>query len=146
MVVPGHSAVSGGGPVRRFAVEVERGLPVNRDAFAASVQRILLDRRGWTGARRLALQRVDSGIVDLRVTLARPHTLDRLCFPLHTAGVVDCFNRGRAVINVERWTRGSVSYAGDLRHYRHYLVNHEVGHGLGRTVTGSARVPGGAPS
>jgi Protein of unknown function (DUF3152)/Trehalose utilisation len=131
MVVPGHSAVSGGGPVRRFAVEVERGLPVNRDAFAASVQRILLDRRGWTGARRLALQRVDSGIVDLRVTLARPHTVDRLCFPLHTAGVVDCFNRGRAVINVERWTRGSVSYAGDLRDYRHYLVNHEVGRGLG---------------
>ena len=131
IVVPGHSAGSGGGPVRRFAVEVERGLRVNREAFAATVQHILLDRRGWTGARRLALQRVDSGIVDLRVTLARPRTVDRLCFPLHTRGVVDCFNRGRAVINVDRWTRGSVSYAGDLRDYRYYLINHEVGHGLG---------------
>jgi hypothetical protein len=131
ILVPGHSAVSGRGPVRRFAVEVERGLRVNPEAFAASVQRILLDRRGWTGAGRLALQRVDSGVVDLRVTLARPRTVDRLCFPLHTAGVVDCFNRGRAVINVDRWTRGSVSYVGDLRDYRYYLINHEVGHGLG---------------
>lgn len=139
VAVPGNSGVSGPGPVRRFAVEVERGLRADREAFAASVQRILLDRRGWTGAGRLAFRRVYSGIVDLRVTLASPRTVDRLCFPLHTAGFADCFNRGRAVINVERWTHGSVSYAGDLRAYRDYLINHEVGHGLGH---GHRRCPG----
>jgi Protein of unknown function (DUF3152) len=130
--VPGTSAVAGTGPLRRFAVDVESGVGVEPRSFADAVQAILLDPRGWTGAGgRLALQRVDSGDVDIRVTLARPRTVDRLCFPLHTAGFADCFNKGRAVINVDRWTRGSVSYAGDLRDYRDYLINHEVGHGLG---------------
>jgi hypothetical protein len=130
-LVPGTSPVVGSGPLRRFAVEVERGVRVDRQAFAAAVQSILLDPRGWTGAGGLALQRVDSGVVDLRVTLARPRTVDRLCFPLHTRGVADCFNRGRAVINLDRWTRGSGSYGRDLADYRDYLINHEVGHGLG---------------
>jgi Protein of unknown function (DUF3152) len=132
VTVPGTSAVVGTGPVRRFAIDVERGVRVDPRSFADAVQRILLDPRGWTGAGgRLALQRVDSGDVDIRVTLARPRTVDRLCFPLHTAGFADCFNRGRAVINVDRWTEGSVSYARDLRDYRDYLINHEFGHGLG---------------
>jgi hypothetical protein len=132
VTVPGTSAVVGTGPVRRFAIDVEHGVGVAPRSFADAVQGILLDPRGWTGAGgRLALQRVDSGDVDIRVTLARPRTVDRLCFPLHTAGFADCFNRGRAVINVDRWTEGSVSYAGDLRDYRDYLINHEVGHGLG---------------
>src|SRR5581483_7562695 len=138
--VPGGSAVVGTGPLRRFAVDVERGVGVDRASFADAVQRILLDPRGWTGAGgRLALQRVDSGDVDIRVTLARPRTVDRLCYPLHTAGFADCFNKGRAVINVDRWTQGSVSYTGDLRDYRSYLIDHEVGHGLGH---GHKQCPG----
>jgi hypothetical protein len=137
--VPGSSAVAGSGALRRFAVDVQRGVGVDPATFAAAVQRILLDPRGWTGAGRVALQRVDSGVVDLRVTLASPRMTDRLCFPLHTAGFADCFNRGRAVINVNRWTQGSVSYAGDLAHYRDYLVNHEFGHGLGH---GHRQCPG----
>jgi hypothetical protein len=139
VTVPGTSAVVGSGPVRRFAVDVERGVRVDPDAFASAVERILLDPHGWTGGGRLALQRVDSGVVDVRVTLARPRTVDRLCFPLHTAGFADCFNRGRAVINVDRWTQGSVSYVRDLRDYRYYLINHEVGHGLGH---GHKQCPG----
>jgi type 1 glutamine amidotransferase len=123
--------VVGHGPLRRFEIEVERGLKIDRTKFASQVQRILFDPRGWTGRGHLALQRVNSGVVDLRVTLASPATVDKLCFPLPTAGVADCFNRGRAVINYNRWTLGSASYAGDLRDYRYYLINHEFGHGLG---------------
>jgi hypothetical protein len=131
--VPGASAVVGTGPLRRFAVDVQSSLHVNRTAFADAVTRTLLDpRRGWTGAGgRLSLQRVDSGQIDIRVTLATPAMTDRLCAPLHTAGFADCFNKGRAVINIDRWTQGTVPYAGDLAGYRDYLVNHEVGHGLG---------------
>jgi hypothetical protein len=130
-LVPGTSDVVGSGPLRRFAVEVQRGIRIDRTTFGAAVQRILLDPRGWTGAGGLSLQRVDSGVIDLRVTLARPRMVDRLCYPLHTRGFADCFNRGRAVINLDRWTRGSVSYGRDLADYRDYLINHEVGHGLG---------------
>jgi hypothetical protein len=130
-LVPGTSPVVGSGPLRRFAVEVQRGIRTDRAAFGAEVQRILLDPRGWTGRGGLALERVDSGVVDLRVTLARPRMVDRLCFPLRTRGVADCFNRGRAVINLARWTRGSQPWGRDLARYRDYLINHEVGHGLG---------------
>ncbi|HEY7077369.1 MAG TPA: DUF3152 domain-containing protein, partial [Solirubrobacteraceae bacterium] len=130
-LVPGTSAVAGTGPLRRFAVEVQRGIRIDRAAFGAAVERILLNPRGWTGAGGLALQRVDSGVVDLRVTLARPAMVDRLCFPLLTRGVADCFNRVRAVINLDRWTHGSRPWGRDLAHYRDYLINHEVGHGLG---------------
>ncbi|MCW3067227.1 MAG: hypothetical protein JWN32_4399 [Solirubrobacterales bacterium] len=139
VTMTGSSAVVGSGPLRRFAIEVERGARANPVAFADSVERTLLDPRGWTGAGRLALQRVDSGVVDLRVTLATPRTVDRLCFPLHTAGFADCFNRGRAVINIDRWTQGTVPYAGALGDYRDYLVNHEFGHGLGH---GHEQCPG----
>ncbi len=34
-------------------------------------------------------------------------------------------------INVARWVRGAVSFQGALVEYKQYVVNHEVGHGLG---------------
>ena len=33
--------------------------------------------------------------------------------------------------HLHRWVRGSATYGTDLTSYRTYLVNHEVGHGLG---------------
>ena len=44
-----------------------------------------------------------------------------------------CFNgwMDRVMINDARWTRGAMSYNGDLDAYRSYAVNHEVGHALG---------------
>ncbi|HNV16021.1 MAG TPA: DUF3152 domain-containing protein, partial [Dermatophilaceae bacterium] len=44
---------------------------------------------------------------------------------------VSCWWGGRAVLNLHRWVRGSATYGTDLTSYRTYLVNHEVGHGLG---------------
>lgn len=131
-LVPGTSAVNGLGPIAwRFGIEVERGLPVDPSSFAAAVERILFDERGWLGAgSRITLQRVDEPPFDFMVTLAKPRTVDRLCLPLHTASRVSCENRGRSVINWLRWSTGS-PYWGDRARYRHYLINHEVGHALG---------------
>ena len=130
-VVSGRSRRFGAGALRRFAVEVERGLGVDRSRFAAEVERALLDRRGWGGSGRFAFRRVDRGPVDFRVTLAGSRTVDRLCAPLATRGRVSCYMRGRAVLNLLRWTKGSAPYRGRRAAYRRYLVNHEVGHALG---------------
>jgi hypothetical protein len=47
------------------------------------------------------------------------------------------------VINVDRWSNGAAAYGTDLTGYRQYLLNHEVGHALGRR---HARCPtSGAP-
>lgn len=143
VVAPGTSAVHGNGRVRRFSVEVEKGLAVEPAAFAAVVEGVLFDPRGW--AAEMAFQRVSSGPVAFRVTLASPRTTDRLCAPLDTGGIYSCWDGARAVLNAMRWFEGARSYAGDLASYRIYMVNHEVGHGLGRGHRTSCGPGGLAP-
>jgi hypothetical protein len=135
-VVRGSSEPSGRGAVRRFLVEVEGGLAVDRHAFADAVVGVLLDRRSWVGTGAFALQRVTRPPVEFRVTLASPRLTDRLCAPLETNGRYSCFAGGRAVLNFRRWTHGAAAYGDRLGAYRTYLVNHEVGHGLGHSHLG----------
>ncbi|WP_223167401.1 DUF3152 domain-containing protein [Nonomuraea sp. SYSU D8015] len=126
-VVRGSSpARRGRGPVVRYVVEVERGLPFDPRAFAAEVHRILNDVRGWARFRR-----VDRGPVPVRVALSSPRLTVRQCRPLHTRGRLSCWNGRRSVINALRWSRGVPHFDGDLAAYRGYLIGHEVGHGLG---------------
>ena len=131
-VVPGRGAVSGPGEAAPYVVEVEGGLGVDPVAFAREVEQVLGDARSWGAGGRRALQRVDRGDVVFRVALASPATTDRLCAPLRTNGRFSCANGERAVINAGRWLTGADSYAGRLGLYREYVVNHEVGHTLGR--------------
>jgi hypothetical protein len=111
-------------------VEIEQGLRLDGDAFAAAVQRVLYDDRSWGGGS-VAFRRVDSEPVSFRVALASPDTTDRLCAPLRTVGIYSCHQSGRAVLNSIRWHKGAASYGNNLLGYRRYLVNHEVGHALG---------------
>ncbi|MBB5078535.1 DUF3152 domain-containing protein [Nonomuraea endophytica] len=112
----------------RYMVEVERGLPFNPGEFAEAVHRTLNDRRSW--GRFL---RVDHGPVRLSVALTSPSLTDHLCLPLNTGGDLSCWDGDRSVINAVRWARGVPQYHGDLARYRHYVINHEVGHGLGHS-------------
>jgi hypothetical protein len=132
VVVPGKSTRSGRGPLRRYYVEVEAGIRIDRRWFARRVHQILADRRSWGGTGRVSFQRVGlNRTAHFRVTLATPATTDRLCYPYITGGIYSCANGGRAVLNLMRWRRGADAYRRNLRGYRIYLVNHEVGHLLG---------------
>ncbi|PID96571.1 MAG: hypothetical protein CSA84_04445 [Actinomycetales bacterium] len=134
------------GPVRTtgrilyYAVEVEEGLEVDAGEFAATVRATLTDPRGWqdelgVGFVPVAPEDVRSGArVDFRVSLASNGFTSRLCAPLATrASRVSCFNGYRSVINLYRWEFGSVTYGADLIGYRQYVINHEVGHALGKS-------------
>lgn len=132
VVVPGKSTRSGRGPLRRYYVEVEAGIRIDRRWFARRVHQILADRRSWGGTGRVSFQRVGlRRTAHFRVALVTPSTTNRLCYPYITGGIYSCANGGRAVLNLMRWRRGADAYRGNLRGYRIYLVNHEVGHLLG---------------
>jgi hypothetical protein len=130
--VPLAFAATARGRVVPYAVQIEQGIPTDPRGFAIQVHATLTDHRGWQAVDHVAFVAVTSAAAAaIIVTLATPRTTDQLCAPLDTGGWLDCFNGGQAVINSDRWFVGSANYGGDLADYRHELVNHEVGHGLG---------------
>lgn len=123
----GHEREGRGSPAHTYVVEVEDGMREDPETFARQVDEVLFDRRSWPGT----FERVDHGPVDFHVILASPDLTDRLCLPLDTAGIYSCYQSGNAVLNSMRWKQGASPYGKDLRAYRTYMINHEVGHALG---------------
>ena len=118
-------------PQRAVKYRVLVEAPLARDAaeFATVVDAVLSSNDGWRAAG-VELVAVDRD-ADVDIVLARPATVDHLCRPLRTGGVLSCSIYRRAVLNALRWKRGAASWGGDVDGYRSYLVNHEVGHLLG---------------
>jgi hypothetical protein len=128
----------------RYDIEVEKGITgIDVPAFARMVDRVLADPRSWAGhrwdGRKVALQRVDSGPIDFRVSLTSALTVRQYCGytqKIETscyapAGNAPGLRFNRVVLNVSRWVRGAAAYRGDLEDYRIYMINHEDGHALG---------------
>jgi hypothetical protein len=101
--------------------------------FAGAVDATLASSSGWIGTRRWSLQRVDRDDASFVIRLATPGTVDRVCATagLDTDGYVSCRAGRFVMINLDRWLRGVPEYLGDVALYRHYVINHEVGHQLG---------------
>jgi hypothetical protein len=135
-VVDGSSQVYGSGPLRRFVVEVEDGIGVDGAVFAAAVEATLADARSWGNGGQLSFQRVgaaeaDTSQYEFRVSLISPGSMEHYCPGVGTGGYTSCRYGERAVINLARWATAVPHYDGDVATYRHYVVNHEVGHALG---------------
>jgi len=130
VVVSGSRPAPAEGKVWRLQIAVEKGLPVDPEAFAEAVLTTLNDPRGWNGADGTTFAWTDSEQYDARVVLASPGTTDELCLPLDTASSVSCGIEETAVLNFKRWAKGSKAWK-EIANYRHYLVNHEVGHVIG---------------
>jgi hypothetical protein len=120
-------------------IEIEAGLAVDGGCFAGEVMDILADPRGWTSAEAVSFAQVADGSYDLRIILASPERTDSLCYPARTAGRFSCRKQDSVILNLMRWQSGTDEYTDDLSTYRTYLVNHEVGHFLGK---GHLRCPG----
>ncbi|MFE7383661.1 DUF3152 domain-containing protein [Streptomyces zhihengii] len=124
----------GRGPVRRYRVEVEDGVSVDPDEAAREVAAVLGHPRGWTADPRYGFQLVAEGPVDFTVKIATPGTTDRLCGVTRpeSRGMVNCRTGHDVVVNLRLWTLGSPRFDGPVGEYRALIVNHEVGHELGR--------------
>lgn len=136
LAVPGADSAAAGRTVR-YTVEVEDGAGVDEAQYAQVVRDVLTDKRGWETQDKVHFVNVSPDAArggerpDVRITLASPDTVDRMCAPMLTEGQVSCFNGDRVALNAVRWTQGVPYYPDDLLHYRIYLVNHEVGHAIG---------------
>jgi hypothetical protein len=133
-VVPGHSSAPGKGRIYTVRVEVETGLDIDRPAFAKFVLATLNDKRSWTEHGRRRFARTDDSSPDIRVVLASPATSAAICLPLHTFGKLSCRSGANAAVLTDyRWVKAIPEYSGDHDGYRHYVINHEVGHVLGHS-------------
>ncbi|WP_020578063.1 DUF3152 domain-containing protein [Actinopolymorpha alba] len=131
-VAAGHTARFGRGDLVRYRVEVEEGLPFDTAEVASFVDKTLSDPRSWAAAGMATFERVDSGNVDLSIVIASPATTDKMCLPLDTMGELSCRMGDHVAINAKRWANGAAAFGDDVTNYRHYVVNHEVGHALGK--------------
>ena len=118
-----------------YSLELEPAADVDLAAFVEAATKTLTDEeRGWPAQDRYRLQRVEAADADVRVVLASPTTTDQLCARagLDTRGRYSCWNGQFAALNAQRWRDGAAAFDDEpIETYRGYLVNHEVGHGLG---------------
>jgi len=112
--------------------------PVSADVgeFERHVAATLADDRGWSLGGPLSFQQT-TGPADFTIWLSTAGSL-----PSFSSGCSvqwSCRAGPNVVINEDRWLGASWTWPYGLRSYRHYVVNHEVGHWLG---LGHAGCPG----
>ena len=123
----------GAGELLRYRVRVESDIEgLTAAALGPVVTATLADPQGWTAGGRWRFHRVGADQpYDFTIYLVTPDTRDRLCAE-GTDGYTSCRHGDDVVLNVARWVKGIPNYGGGLATDRKYMVNHEVGHRLGR--------------
>lgn len=136
LVAPGTGPYFGqeGAPLWLYSVEVEPSLSGELGTLVSATDAALGDAtRGWTAQGQRSLQRTDDPqSASIRIVLAPPGEVDRQCATagLDTVGYYSCWDGWHTMLNSDRWFGATPDFS-DLNVYRTYLVNHEVGHGLG---------------
>ncbi|MGW6275368.1 DUF3152 domain-containing protein [Streptomyces sp. NPDC055060] len=140
----GFDKAPGKGQLFRYRVDVEKGMGLDGELFAAAVQKTLNDDRSWAHQGGRAFERISSGKPDFVITLASPGTTAKWCAKsgLDTMQQnVSCDSAAteRVMINAYRWAQGAKTYGDRIHPYRQMLINHEVGHRLGFNHTDCAK-------
>lgn len=137
---PGLAAGEGAEQVVRFVVEVEDGVDTSGsggdDALSAMIDATLANPKSWINDPAFRFEHVGPGDdPDMRIQLTSVGTTREVCggrdLEMETSCHIRVDGESRVIINESRWVRGAAPFNGDLGSYRQYLINHEVGHGLG---------------
>ncbi|WP_018351484.1 DUF3152 domain-containing protein [Longispora albida] len=130
---PGAGPILGkSGKLRGFKVAVENESQQDAVAFAAEVDKIFGDARGWTAGGDVRLQRVVAG-EEFVIYLATEATSEKMCAEggLKTDRLTSCRLGGKVIINLSRWLTAVPDYGAPLPVYQAYVLNHETGHQFG---------------
>ena len=127
------------GPVA-IELRTERLALDGTEGFDALVRETLTDPRGWEQA---GFEFRFSEDAPYRVVVAEGEVVDDLCAPYTTGGEYSCQIGATVALNAERWREATDTWTGSLDDYRRMLVNHEVGHLVGRHHARPACTDGG---
>ncbi|MEV7059981.1 DUF3152 domain-containing protein [Streptomyces microflavus] len=129
-----RAGVTKSGKGEPYRVEVEDGIGVDPDRAAEDIAAILADPRGWGHGGERTFRQVTDKSAGLVVKIGTAATTDRLCgaYGLKTRGEVNCRGGEQVMVNLKRWQLGSPQFDGPVAEYRALIINHEVGHWLGR--------------
>lgn len=113
-----------------YTIATKGSITTDPNEFAAQVNETLNSPSGWS---RLGVRfdRVETG-GRFVVWLSEPSQM--ATFSTGCDATLSCRTGNNIVINEARWLNGADPWnaaGGSLRDYRHYVVNHEVGHWLG---------------
>ena len=133
------SSTTAPGPVV-IELRLEREATVGTAGFEDLVRATLTDPRGWTQA---GFEFRFSDDAPYRVLLAEGDRVDATCLPYDTGGRFSCQIGPTVALNADRWREATDTWTGTLDDYRRMLVNHEVGHLLGRHHARPACADGG---
>lgn len=131
-----------GGVEVTYSVHSRGDVGADLDRFARQVRATLHDPRGWTLGGRIGFRRVDSG-GDMHIVLASSSVVEAAADGC--SHQYSCRVGKRILINEHRWVHGTRSWSKSLRAYRHYVINHEVGHFLGLSHRHCAKPDAPAP-
>jgi hypothetical protein len=130
------------GSLRRFHVAVESNVSGELDEFAALAEQTLGDPRSWIAGKQHRFQRVPRAqTAEFTVYLVTRQTAYQMCrvngVDIRENGVpyTSCRQVRKVIINLDRWRLSVPDYVNGsvpLQTYREYVINHEVGHELGR--------------
>ncbi len=137
VIAPGDGPVVGleQWNVFTYTVEADASLAAEMPTFVQMVEDTLGNTsNGWAADPTYAFQRIERPAdASIRIVLAPPAVVDDMCarVGLYTEGLYSCWDGIHTMLNSDRWFTATPEFS-DLGVYRSYLINHEVGHGLGR--------------
>ncbi|MEL4357424.1 MULTISPECIES: DUF3152 domain-containing protein [unclassified Luteococcus] len=121
--------------VHRYVVKSEDGTGIDATTAARQISDTLNDPRGWIGHQGHSFELVkDPARAEFTIFLASPGTAQTMC-PLDIKMTWSCRAGQNVILNTDRWLYMTPSFT-DLTDYRAYMVNHEVGHFIGKDHVG----------
>ncbi len=131
------------GSLKRFRIAIEaEAAAAEIEVFTQMVDQTLGDPRSWIAGKAVRFQRVAEGATyDFTIYLVTRETADRMCsvsgLDISVDGIpfTSCRQVRQVIINLDRWRLSVPDFVNGgipLETYRQYVINHEVGHELGR--------------